>query len=73
MRRERSTPRPGWQKIIADQGMCFDTPATSADGSMRPYWDESVHYVFEMDEVLSIEASVEVLHSMCRKPSRTSS
>jgi glutathionylspermidine synthase len=65
MRRERSTPRPGWQQIIAEQGMCFDTPATDARGNARPYWDESVHYVFDMDEVLSIEASVEVLHSMC--------
>ncbi|MDR3663428.1 MAG: glutathionylspermidine synthase family protein [Mycobacterium sp.] len=65
MRRECSTPRPGWQKIIAEQGMCFDTPAIDAAGNARPYWDESVHYVFDMDEVLSIEASVEVLHSMC--------
>jgi glutathionylspermidine synthase len=45
--------------------MCFDEPARYADGSVRPYWDESVHYVFDMDEVLSMEASVEVLHSMC--------
>ena len=50
---------------MADQGMCFGTPARDAAGSARPYWDESVHYVFDMDEVLSIEASVEVLHSMC--------
>ncbi|CAM5695266.1 hypothetical protein MAUB1S_05155 [Mycolicibacterium aubagnense] len=65
MRRERSTPRPGWRQIIAKQGMCFDTPALGADERRRPYWDESVHYVFDMDGVLAIEASVEVLHSMC--------
>lgn len=45
--------------------MCFGTPAQDASGADRPYWDESVHYVFDMDEVLSLEASVEVLHSMC--------
>ncbi|WP_166904161.1 glutathionylspermidine synthase family protein [Mycobacterium sp. DL440] len=65
MRRQRSSPRAGWEQIIADQGMCYGTPARDATGADRPYWDESVHYVFDMDEVLSIEASVEVLHSMC--------
>jgi glutathionylspermidine synthase len=65
MRRERSSPRPGWERIVADQGMCFGIPARDASGAARPYWDESVHYVFDMDEVLSLEASVEVLHSMC--------
>jgi glutathionylspermidine synthase len=65
MRRQRSSPRVGWQQIVADQGMCYGTPARDAAGAERPYWDESVHYVFAMDEVLSIEASVEVLHSMC--------
>lgn len=65
MRRERSSPRAGWEQIVADQGMCFGTPARDATGADRPYWDESVNYVFDMDEVLSIEASVEVLHSMC--------
>lgn len=50
---------------MAEQGMCFGTPARDSAGADRPYWDESVHYVFDMDEVLSLEASVEVLHSMC--------
>ena len=65
MRREHHRPRPGWQQIVADQGLCFGSPARDATGASRPYWDESVHYVFDMDEVLSLEASVEVLHSMC--------
>jgi len=43
MRRERHAPRPGWQQIIASQGMCFDTPATDAHGNARPYWDESCY------------------------------
>ncbi|AWG62813.1 glutathionylspermidine synthase family protein [Mycobacteroides abscessus] len=65
MRRERGRPRPGWEQTVVSQGMCYGTPARMADGSDRPYWDESVHYVFDMDEVLSLEATVEVLHSMC--------
>lgn len=65
MRREHALPRSGWEQTVASQGMCYGTPARMADGSDRPYWDESVHYVFDMDEVLSLEATVEVLHSMC--------
>lgn len=65
MRRERSRPRDGWQGIVESQGLVFGTPARDAKGSARPYWDESVHYVFEMDDILSVEADVELLHSMC--------
>lgn len=65
MRRERSTPRPNWRDTIHEQGLVFDIPGRDAAGNARPYWDESVHYVFAMDEILSIEADVEVLHSMC--------
>jgi glutathionylspermidine synthase len=65
LRRERSTPRPNWRDTIHEQGLVFDIPGRDAAGNARPYWDESVHYVFAMDEVLSIEADVEVLHSMC--------
>jgi glutathionylspermidine synthase len=65
VRRERSTPRRGWQQEIHDQGLVYDTPARGVAGAARPYWDESVHYVFEMDEVLALEADVELLHSMC--------
>jgi glutathionylspermidine synthase len=51
--------------VVADQGLVFGSPSVGKDGSQRPYWDESAHYVFEMDEILSIEADVELLHSMC--------
>lgn len=50
---------------MVEQGLVFGTPATGPAGEPRPYWDESVHYVFEMDEVLSLEADVELLASMC--------
>ncbi|PPK65961.1 glutathionylspermidine synthase family protein [Actinokineospora auranticolor] len=65
MRRERSTPRPDWRAKIESQGLVFGSPARYGDGGSRPYWDESVHYAFDMDEVLSLEADVELLHSMC--------
>ncbi|NGY61688.1 glutathionylspermidine synthase family protein [Lentzea sp. NEAU-D13] len=65
MRRETSQPRPNWQRTVSDQGLVFGLPAKYADGADRPYWDESVHYVFEMSEILSLEADVELLHSMC--------
>ncbi|MEU7480105.1 glutathionylspermidine synthase family protein [Lentzea sp. NPDC042327] len=65
MRRETSSPRPNWQRTVSDQGLVFGLPAKYANGSDRPYWDESVHYVFEMSEILSLEADVELLHSMC--------
>jgi glutathionylspermidine synthase len=65
VKRQHHRPRPGWERIVAEQGMCFGTPARDASGADRNYWDESVHYVFDMDEVLALEAQVEVLHSMC--------
>jgi glutathionylspermidine synthase len=65
MRRERGPARPDWRERIKEQGMVFDTPGRGPGGVARPYWDESVHYVFEMDEVLALEADVDLLHSMC--------
>ncbi|MEY7970435.1 glutathionylspermidine synthase family protein [Saccharomonospora xinjiangensis] len=65
MRREQGKPRAEWERIVAEQGLVFGTPARYASGQPRPYWDESVHYVLDMSEVLSVEADVELLHSMC--------
>ncbi|NIJ14563.1 glutathionylspermidine synthase [Saccharomonospora amisosensis] len=65
MHRESRQARPDWQRIVAEQGLVFGTPARYASGKARPYWDESVHYVLSMEEVLSVEADVELLHSMC--------
>ncbi len=65
MHRATSAPRPGWEQRVAEQGMVFGTPGRGVGGAARPYWDESVHYVFEMDEILSLEADVELLQSMC--------
>jgi len=65
VRREPSTPRRDWERRIVEQGLVFGTPARGPGEVERPYWDESVHYVFDMDEVLSLEADVELLASMC--------
>jgi glutathionylspermidine synthase len=65
MRRETSPPRPDWHRIVGEQGLVFDVPGRGPGGTPRPYWDESVHYVFEMDEILALEADVELLHAMC--------
>jgi glutathionylspermidine synthase len=65
VRRVNSSPRPGWQRTIADQGLVYGSPGRDTNGRPRPYWDESVHYEFDLDEILALEAQVEVLHSMC--------
>ncbi|KAB2345645.1 glutathionylspermidine synthase family protein [Actinomadura rudentiformis] len=64
MRRERSTPRADWGQKVESQGLAFHRTA-HPEHLPRPYWDESVHYVFEMDEVLALEEVVEELHKMC--------
>lgn len=65
MKRKTGARRPDWQSKVEELGLVFGTPARAADGSNRPYWDEGVHYEFSLDEVLSLEADVELLHSMC--------
>ena len=65
MRRERGNPRPNWERTVTGQGLVYGTPGRGLGGVARPYWDESVHYVFEMNEILALEADVELLHSMC--------
>jgi glutathionylspermidine synthase len=64
VRRERSRPRDGWEAKIESQGLAFHR-TVHPEHLTRPYWDESVHYVLEMDEVLRLEEAVEELHRMC--------
>ena len=65
MERRTGAPRAGWHKTVTEQGLVYDAPGRGPGGADRPYWDESVHYVFAMDEILALEADVELLHSMC--------
>ncbi|MFG2499838.1 glutathionylspermidine synthase family protein [Streptomyces sp. NPDC048441] len=64
MERRTLTPRPGWQRTVEEQGLIY--PLTRyPDDSLRPYWDESAHYVFSLPEVEALEEVVEELHAMC--------
>ncbi len=64
MERVAGTPRDNWESIIEAQGLAYHRSAHPVHLS-RPYWDESVHYVFSMEEVLDLENQVEELHRMC--------
>ncbi|MFE0345794.1 glutathionylspermidine synthase family protein [Streptomyces griseoluteus] len=64
MERRTITPRPDWQRTVEEQGIVY--PLTRhPDGSLRPYWDESAHYVFSLPEVEALEETVGELHTMC--------
>ncbi|SOD84292.1 glutathionylspermidine synthase family protein [Streptomyces sp. Ag109_G2-15] len=64
MERRTTTPRPGWQQTVEEQGLVY--PLTRhPDGSLRPYWDESAYYVFSLEEVEALEETVEELQAMC--------
>ncbi|MFG2438302.1 glutathionylspermidine synthase family protein [Streptomyces sp. NPDC048508] len=64
MERRTISPRPGWQQTVEEQGLVY--PLTRhPDDSLRPYWDESAHYVFSLPEVEALEEVVEELHGMC--------
>ncbi|MCC6472740.1 MAG: glutathionylspermidine synthase family protein [Burkholderiales bacterium] len=58
MRRERLSPRPGWQARCEAQGFHFH----SAGGA---YWDESACYALSAGEVDAIEAATAELHRVC--------
>src|SRR5690606_27793711 len=64
MERLTRAPRENWESIVESQGLAFHRSAHPSHLS-RPYWDESVEYVFTMDEVLALEEQVEELHRMC--------
>jgi len=63
VRREASTPRPGWDETIRAQGLVYvDTELP--DGNVMSYWDETAAYSFTLDEVLRLEEATEELHRM---------
>jgi glutathionylspermidine synthase len=64
VRRGHSAPREHWDQIVESQGLAYHR-TSHPEYLARPYWDESVHYTFEMDEVLALEETVEELHRMC--------
>ncbi|GHF48094.1 putative glutathionylspermidine synthase [Streptomyces mashuensis] len=64
MERHRTTPRPGWQETVEEQGLIYPL-SRHPDGSLRPYWDESAYYAFSLPEVEALEEVVAELHAMC--------
>ncbi|MFC7329403.1 glutathionylspermidine synthase family protein [Marinactinospora rubrisoli] len=64
IRRSGNPVRPGWAEIVEAQGLGFHR-TVHPEHLDRPYWDESVHYEFELAEVLRLEQVVEELHEMC--------
>ena len=74
MERNKTTPRPNWQKIVESQGMYYHTlPSEQPDGKPgdwntkggRPYWDESTYYHLTAREVDEIEECTYWLNQYC--------
>ena len=61
MRREASTPRPGWQQKLEQLG--FDYYMLEG----KAYWTEQACYAFTSDEIDQLEAATETLHGLCLK------
>ena len=55
MRRETSTPRPGWQQKLEQLGFDYYV----MDG--KAYWTEQACYAFTADEIDELEAATEAL------------
>jgi glutathionylspermidine synthase len=65
MHRLRREPRADWLKTVVEQGLVYEDTLLYPGENRRPYWDESTYYSFDLDEILLLEAQVELLHSMC--------
>ena len=61
MRREASTPRPGWQHKLEQLGFDY----YNMDG--KAYWTEQACYAFTSDEIDELEAATAELHGICLK------
>lgn len=58
MQRHRITPRNKWQEKVESLGFGFHSTDV-------PYWDESVYYSFELEEILHLEKATATLWEMC--------
>jgi glutathionylspermidine synthase len=58
MKRITTTPRNNWQSAVEELGFGFHTTNV-------PYWDESVYYEMEMNEILFIEKATAELWDLC--------
>lgn len=74
MKRILASPREGWERTIASQGLTYSANVLTDDAG-RPvgrshYWNEGAAYEFTMKEVLSLEAVTENLHAMSLEAAR---
>ncbi|MEO7405130.1 MAG: glutathionylspermidine synthase family protein, partial [Burkholderiales bacterium] len=58
MQREKTTPRRDWRRRCEEVGFHYHT----IDGT---YWDESVCYRFDADQIDALEAATSELHRLC--------
>ncbi len=59
MKRLSCEPRPDWKKTVESQGLYYHT------FDDQGYWDESVCYQFDAEEIDSIETATYALDRMC--------
>jgi glutathionylspermidine synthase len=62
MKRQIVNRRPNFRKTHDEMGFYYDVTLSSDN---EPYWREGVAYEFSLEEIESIEAATEELHSMC--------
>jgi glutathionylspermidine synthase len=53
------TPRQRWQELVEKQGFLYHTLDDV------PYWNEAACYRFSEQEILMLESTTELLHTMC--------
>jgi glutathionylspermidine synthase len=61
MERHRITPRENWKNAVESLGFYYHTP----EG--KTYWDESVCYSFNYEQINILEKTSNKLHRMCLK------
>ncbi len=61
MRRCTLAPRANWQRVVEDQGFAFHTYED------RAYWDESVAYALNAQDLDVLERATEDLQQLCLK------
>jgi glutathionylspermidine synthase len=64
VQRRRLEPRPDWVDIVTEQGLVYCW-TERPDGTLQPYWDESVYYAFTLAEVEGLEKTAAELWELC--------
>ncbi len=68
MKRNRITPRPGWQETIFKQGLVFLTDPAKPDPELawnQTPWQEDAEWEFTRDEIIRIESATANLYALC--------